>query len=102
MSKIYFITDGTFIKIGYTGKNVNKRIKQLSTGSSSKLYALGWVKGDKNLEKEWHNKYAYLRKNLEWFKVDDNLLNEINSTNENCVYVDWLNEKLITYKKMKI
>lgn len=57
---VYFLTnrEGKYIKIGYTKrKDINKRVKELSTGSSSPLYVLGYIKdGDKELEKELQKK----------------------------------------------
>ena len=103
---IYFISDGgKNIKIGYTKNDPYKRLKQLSTGSSSPLYLLGFIRdGDKRLEKELHNRFK--RVNLEWFDGNDtNLLDYINKYNDmQQVYVDWLDEsksKLVVYKTMK-
>lgn len=100
---VYFLTnkEGKYIKIGYTKrKNINTRIKELSTGSSSPLYVLGCIKdGDMQLEKELHKKFKQV--NLEWFEADNELLDYINTNNDVMVYVGWLDGKLMTYQKMK-
>jgi len=95
---VYFIANGTEIKIGYTKNNIKKRLKQLSTGSSKKLYLLGYIHGDKNKEKQLHNQFR--RINLEWFNATDELLGFINTNNKMNVYIDWLNGRLMVYNKM--
>ena len=84
MDKVYFFTNGVNIKIGYTKLNIEKRLMQLNTGSDTQLYSLGYIKGDKKLEKELHQKFANLRlrNNGEWFSPDQSLIDYINSVNE--------------------
>lgn len=97
---VYFVTDGTHIKIGFTTRNINKRINELSTGASSPLYLLGYItNGDKDLEFQLHGKFKKV--NLEWYEANDDLLRFINTTNDLDVYVAWLEDKLMVYKKMK-
>lgn len=67
MGNVYFTTDGTYVKIGYTNQEIQKRLQQLSTGSSKKLYILGYVLGDKETEKFLHLQFYKDKKNLEWF-----------------------------------
>ena len=98
MGFVYFITDGTKIKIGYS-KNVKSRIKQLNTGNSCKLYLLGYIQGDKELEKHLHRKFKCV--NLEWFQASDELLEFINNNNVQDRYIDWNNGKLISYLRIK-
>ena len=76
MDKVYFFTNGANIKIGYTKLNIEKRLKQ--------LYPLGFVSGNKSLEKELHQKFAKfrIRNNGEWFYPDQSLIDYINSVNE--------------------
>ena len=105
---IYFAYNGKYIKIGYTNYNPAKRLKQLQTSSPQQLILLGYFQGNKELEKYLHKKFAYLNINLEWFKVDDELINFINENNimKNnhymLTYVDWdyKGEKLMTYSRM--
>jgi hypothetical protein len=99
---VYFLSDGTNVKIGYTKRNnLNIRVKELSTGSSSPLFVLGFIKnGDINLEKQLHKQFKQI--NLEWYETSDELLTYINKNNDLDVYVDWLDNKLFAYNKMKI
>jgi hypothetical protein len=101
---VYFLTnsEGKYIKIGYTKrKDLNIRIKELSTGSSSPLSILGLIKsGDINLEKQLHKQFRQI--NLEWHEATNELLTYINKNNDLDVYVDWLDNKLIAYNKMKL
>lgn len=98
---VYFLSNGIHVKIGYTRrKDINKRIKELSTGSSSPLYLLGVIKdGDLNLEKKLHKNFRVI--NLEWHEGSEELVSYINENNDLNLYVDWLNGKLFAYKKMK-
>ena len=100
---VYFLTnsEGKYIKIGYTSrKNLNNRVKELSTGSSSPLYILGYIQnGTVELEQQLHKKYKQV--NLEWFEATLELVQYLNENNQLDVYVDWLDGKLQVYKKMK-
>jgi hypothetical protein len=98
---VYFIGDkNNNIKIGYTERSIKKRIKELATGNSSALLLLGYISnGDLELEKQLHKQFN--QKFLEWYFPTAELLEYINSNNDMSVYVDWLNENLITYKRMK-
>lgn len=85
---IYFITDITYIKIGYTKNNVQKRLKQLQTSNAKKLYLLGWMEGTMEDEKRLHTIFGKhkVRYNGEWFRPDKSLIDFINKNNlkENC------------------
>lgn len=78
--RIYFLTEGKHIKIGYTTQPIDKRIKQLNTGSAQTIYLLGWIYGDKKVEKELHTRFSNsrVRFNAEWFKPTENLIEFIN------------------------
>lgn len=80
---IYFITNGNFIKIGYTKNDVKKRLKQLQTSSPDTLYLLGYEEGDINKEKSLHALFSSdrIRSNGEWFTPSERILNYINSVN---------------------
>lgn len=96
--KIYFVTEGKHIKIGYTTQDIEKRIKQLNTGSVQNISLLGWICGDKAKEKELHIKFAQsrVRYNGEWFEPTENLLDFINENNlEPNSYVDFVDGKLM-------
>ena len=103
MGKVYFLTDTHNVKIGFTSGEVNKRLKQLNTGSPYQLYILWWVEGDLNKEKELHDKFSYLRikENGEWFEAGIDLIKYINEVNEKPnTYVDSLDGVLMTFLKL--
>lgn len=81
--KIYFLTEGKYIKIGYTTQSIDKRIKQLNTGSAQNIYLLGWIYGDKKVEKELHIRFSNsrVRFNGEWFNPTKELIQFINENN---------------------
>jgi hypothetical protein len=83
-SKVYFISDGKYIKIGVTKQNIYDRIKQLKTGNGNRIFLLGWIKGDRKKEKELHRQFIKLRlrQNTEWFHPGEELLSYINTNNE--------------------
>jgi hypothetical protein len=95
--KIYFVTEGKYIKIGYTTQDIEKRIKQLNTGSVQNISLLGWMYGNKAKEKELHIKFAQsrVRYNGEWFEPTEKLLDFINENNlEPNSYVDFIDGEL--------
>jgi hypothetical protein len=65
---IYFITDGKFIKIGFT-KNVESRLVQLQTGNPKKLTILEVFKGSLEIEKYLHAIYNKYKISGEWFDI---------------------------------
>jgi hypothetical protein len=80
---IYFIQDieSKHIKIGYT-KNIKSRISNLQVGSSSKLKLLGYISGDLTLEKEIHYIFREFTVRGEWFRVDQTIIDYLNSNTE--------------------
>ncbi len=78
---IYFIKniETGRIKIGYS-ETPKKRLRELQTGSDSRLVIIKTIKGDLNKEKELHDKFSHLRTNGEWFESDDELLQFIKGT----------------------
>ena len=59
---IYFIGNGSEVKIGYTASNDAKsRIKSLQVGSPKKLSVLGLMHGGENKERELHAEFSDLR-----------------------------------------
>ena len=67
--KVYFLSDGECIKIGFTTKTVEKRIKQLSIGSAKKIFCLGYFQGTMEDESKLHRRFGKLRLRSggEWF-----------------------------------
>lgn len=98
---VYFLSNQQYIKIGYTKfQDVNKRIKQLSTGSSNSLLLLGTVDGNKKTEKKLHILFFRDKKNLEWFKPE-NIINWLNENNQLNYYCEIENGVIKRYEKMK-
>ena len=81
---IYFFSNRRNIKIGYTKNKIENRLKQLNTGSDSKLYCIGYMQGNMDKEKELHKQFSNerIRQNGEWFVPSDVLIDYINSHNE--------------------
>ena len=67
--KVYFLSDGEYIKIGFTTKTIEKRIKQLSTGSAKRIFCLGYFQGTVEDESNLHRRFGKLRLRSEgeWF-----------------------------------
>lgn len=92
---IYFISNGVNIKIGYTKNDPQKRLKQLNTGSDSKLFLLGYMQGNEQFEKELHSKFSKdrIRFNAEWFRPSEELTEYINNNNEKSNSFTYVDEK---------
>lgn len=73
---IYFIrqAETNYIKIGYTGGDVQKRLTQLQTASPTKLELIGYCHGDQWKEKLFHILFNKSRLNGEWFKIDRSII----------------------------
>lgn len=74
---VYFIAenengdyDNLRIKIGLS-TNIEKRFRQLKTGSPYELKLMGWIEcdDDRDFEKQLHLKYAASKSHLEWFTL---------------------------------
>ena len=63
------------VKIGYS-TNVERRLKQLSTGNPNILTVIALLGGDKRLEKELHFKFRHYRINREWFNFQPIMVTE--------------------------
>lgn len=70
---IYFVTDGTAIKIGFT-KDVVKRIGQLQVPHASPLKCLGSISALRYHEKMLHGRFRHLRIKGEWFQLHDDII----------------------------
>lgn len=80
--EIYFLHDGSRIKIGKTRKGAEKRAQQIKVSLGLPLNLLGTVEGGGDLEKHIHEKLAAHRIGGEWFSdcaevraVMDDLMN---------------------------
>lgn len=83
MSYVYFIApEAVFIrkedalrvvKIGYTKSHPKIRLDALQTGSPVSLELIAFVKGDQSLERAFHEAFAPLRWQGEWFLLERKL-----------------------------
>lgn len=86
MGLVYLIGDEErfgFYKIGATRGNINKRLKTLQTGNSSKLYVEKTHETEHPfiVENILHNKYEYKKAINEWFELD---LEDVTKFSETC------------------
>lgn len=67
---VYLISDGTYIKIGYTKTSIKNRIEAMQTGNANKLEVIAFSKVPKceKIEKYIHYRYKDYRHRREWFK----------------------------------
>lgn len=75
---IYFITDGEYIKIGFSDAP-ELRIATLQTASPRELRILAIMPGDTLKEVELHNRFSHLRVRGEWFVAEDELIEFANT-----------------------
>lgn len=76
---LYFITNGDGLKIGRS-KNPSKRLKELQTGSASKLEILCVIKNKGFLEKTLHRCFNDIKLHGEWFSNAVRIAKFINLT----------------------
>lgn len=72
MTKIYFICDGDFVKIGISD-NPEKRLSHLQTSNPKKLTLLYTMDGNETLEKLLHSIFSQYRVRGEWFEYTGSL-----------------------------
>lgn len=65
---IYVIGFGAYVKIGFTERSVRQRIVGLQTGCPKKLETYATLRGSRDDEREFHDRFADLRMNGEWFR----------------------------------
>ena len=77
---IYFIeSESGHVKIGYTRNNVNGRLAALQGGNPHKLFLRKTIEGDIVQENLIHKKFSHLRCKGEWFKLERDLIDFIES-----------------------
>jgi len=75
MGTVYFVSSGEFVKIGFTTKSMQERIKYLQTGNPHKLEQLHTILNvECSFEKVLHRLLSGARHREEWFKTDQDLL----------------------------
>lgn len=70
MRFVYFIQAGRSIKIGLA-TNVKARMAELQTGNHEELQLLGFIPGDRCLERQLHRRFSEFRIRGEWFSDCD-------------------------------
>ncbi|MEG1142771.1 MAG: GIY-YIG nuclease family protein [Clostridia bacterium] len=72
MAKIYLLQVGDYFKIGYTKNSVEKRVKQLQTGSPDKITIceVFETKHGMKVERTLHSIFSHKRTNGEFFYLD--------------------------------
>jgi len=72
---IYFIEnkDDNVVKIGYTQKAPDKRLRQLQTSNHKKLEITYTINGDISKEKGLHRKFNKYRLSGEWFSLSEEI-----------------------------
>ena len=71
---VYFISDGTDIKIGFTSDQPESRMADLQTGNPNKLKLIGYILGDRSVEYWLHTKFNRYRKTGEWFTLPGDIV----------------------------
>lgn len=68
---VYFVSDGSAIKIGHTTRSVSKRVAELQTGNPRVLTVVRTMPGPLELERAYHEMFAarLVRPGGEWFAL---------------------------------
>lgn len=86
---IYFVTDGEYLKIGYTDNDVSRRIASLQSGNARKLELVGTIEGSKEAEHVLHCVFREFRVSGEWFLYNiDKIAESANQSAINYNYSD--------------
>jgi hypothetical protein len=70
---VYFIAcpEAGRVKIGYTGKSPESRLRNLQTGSPTQLKLMCWQPGTRQDEQHLHDLLSPFRIHGEWFEAED-------------------------------
>lgn len=84
IGKVYFFTDGDYIKIGFTKETLKRRLERLATGNPKRMFILGYTKGTMDDEFALHALFNKdrVRYDGEWFYPSQELIDYINEVNE--------------------
>ena len=79
---IYFIQNSRGqVKIGWTGGEPERRLKQLQTAEAEDVHLIGWMEGSERQESALHVRFAAFRMRGEWFHQNDELKELIHGSN---------------------
>lgn len=76
---VYLISDGDYVKIGHTVRDIEQRLSEIQTGSPHPIKLINFIPGaDMSVERELHQKFAdlRLRSNGEWFMASPRIEEE--------------------------
>lgn len=77
LGQVYFITDGEFIKIGFS-TNPEDRLRSIQTGYSRPLSLLGVIHHQtQHDERIYHVAFKESRVRGEWFRFDEKIVNHL-------------------------
>lgn len=79
MGTVYYVAccETERLKIGYTSKSVESRLKNLQTGSAGQLMVMATRPGTKEDESFLHNYFASQRLHGEWFEMNEALFDHL-------------------------
>lgn len=70
----YFIKSNDLVKIGYTTRTIEQRVKELQTGNPTTLISVTYIKGKHDTEGyELYKRFKELRLKGEWFEYNDEM-----------------------------
>lgn len=82
---VYFIGgDFDTMKIGWT-RDPAKRLRALQTGSPVRLYLVAVIRGDRSLERQYHERFRSSWSHGEWFTKTPELIGHANDLSETAV-----------------
>ena len=79
---IYFISDGEYLKIGYTSGDVETRISALQIGNARKLQLVGYIDGGRETEAILHRVFHEFNVGGEWFLYNLEKIQAMNSDDD--------------------
>jgi Meiotically up-regulated gene 113 len=71
--RVYFISDGDHVKIGWTNLKLSTRLCSLQCGNVKLLRFLGSISGTRDLERRLHETFHEYHVRGEWFKIEERL-----------------------------
>jgi len=82
---VYLLSEGDYLKIGYTSRDIHQRVRELQTGSPRALRLIEYIPGaGVDVERQLHAKFAAysLRHNGEWFHASPEIEEEFRRLRE--------------------